>query len=144
MKNDQSSITNRVAIWEDDKEVLSAIRHKVFIDEQNVPEEMEWDEYDESSTHYLATAENKVLAVARLKPDGQLGRMAVLTEYRNQGIGSKLLEFILQDIEQKGLSGIYLHAQVSAIPFYKKQGFTKYGEVFNEANIPHQKMLLAA
>ena len=142
MNIDQSSITNRLAIWTDDKEVLSAIRHKVFIDEQNVPEEMEWDEYDESSTHYLATTENKVLAVARLKPDGQLGRMAVIAEYRHQGIGGMLLRFILQDIKQNNLTGIYLHAQVSAIPFYKKQGFIEYGDVFNEADIPHQKMLL--
>ena len=140
---EQSAIIARLAIWAIDKEILSTIRHKVFINEQNVPEEMEWDEYDASSTHYLATTENKVLAVARLKPDGQLGRMAVLAEYRNQGIGSKLLEFILQDIKQKNLTGIYLHAQVSAMSFYKKQGFVEYGKVFNEANIPHQKMLLA-
>ena len=83
-----------------------------------------------------------MVAVARLKPDGQLGRMAVLTEYRNQGIGSALLRFILQDIKNKKPIKIYLHAQVSAINFYKKQGFIEHGEIFYEADIPHRKMLL--
>ena len=132
----------RIAIWKDEKDTLSDIRRQVFIEEQDVPEQMEWDEYDESSKHYLAALENKVVAVARLKPDGQLGRMAVLTEYRNQGIGSALLRFILQDIKNKKPIKIYLHAQVSAINFYKKQGFIEHGEIFYEADIPHRKMLL--
>ncbi|NOR42675.1 MAG: GNAT family N-acetyltransferase, partial [Gammaproteobacteria bacterium] len=105
MHNDKPTVTSRIANWKDDKEVLSAIRHQVFVQEQSVPEEMEWDDHDESSTHYLATMNNRVVAVARLKPDGQLGRMAVLTEFRHQGIGSNLLHFILLDIKDKGLSG---------------------------------------
>jgi len=142
MHNDKPTVTSRIANWKDDKEVLSAIRHQVFVQEQSVPEEMEWDDYDESSTHYLATMNNRVVAVARLKPDGQLGRMAVLSESRHQGIGSSLLHFILLDIKDKGLSGIYLHAQVSAISFYQKHGFKEDGLVFYEANIAHRQMFL--
>ena len=142
MNTNKQLIESRTANWIDDKEILSAIRRQVFIEEQHVPEEMEWDGYDESSTHYLTTLDNKVVAVARLKPDGQLGRMAVLTEFRHQGIGSNLLKFILQDIKNKNLTSVYLHAQVSAIAFYQKQGFEEHGDVFYEANIPHRKMLL--
>ena len=142
MHNKTPAVKSRVANWMDDKKVLSEIRHQVFVQEQNVPEEMEWDDYDESSIHYLATIDNRVVAVARLKPDGQLGRMAVLAKFRHQGIGSSLLRFILLDIQDKGLSNIYLHAQVSAISFYQKHGFKENGLVFYEANIAHRKMLL--
>ncbi len=139
----KQAVTVRIANWSDEKEKLSDIRRQVFIEEQNVPEDMEWDDYDASSTHYLAVLENKVVAAARLKPDGQLGRMAVLAEYRNQGIGSELLRFILQNIDHRKLTEVYLHAQISAIPFYEKQGFTAHSETFYEADIPHQKMFLA-
>lgn len=127
--------------WQKHKEDLSTIRRQVFIEEQNVPEELEWDEYDESSIHFLATIEQKVIAVARLKPDGQIGRMAVLAEYRKQGTGSKLLHFVLQVAASKKLDEVYLHAQTTAIPFYEKQGFIIQGDIFYEANIPHRGML---
>ena len=101
---------------------------------------MEWDEHDDSSTHFLATLDNKVIATARLKTDGQIGRMAVLAEYRNKGIGSKLLQFVLQTARQQKLKKIYLHAQLSAIAFYKKHGFIACGHVFYEAGIAHREM----
>lgn len=127
--------------WQKHKEDLSTIRRQVFIEEQNVPEELEWDEYDESSIHFLATIEQKVIAAARLKPDGQIGRMAVLAEYRKQGTGSELLRFILQVATSKNFDKVYLHAQTTAIPFYEKQGFIMQGDIFYEANIPHRGML---
>ena len=138
----KANIIIRMADWENDKKSLVQIRRHVFIEEQHVPENMEWDEYDDLSTHFLATLDNKVIATARLKTDGQIGRMAVLAEYRNKGIGSKLLQFILLTARQKKLKNIYLHAQVSAISFYEKQGFTACGEIFYEANIPHREMSL--
>ncbi len=131
----------RIASWTDDKEALSAIRKQVFIDEQMVPEELEWDEYDDLSTHYLATLNGEAIASARLKSDGQIGRMAVLPLYRNRGTGSKLLNFVLKDATAKMIKQVYLHAQVSAMLFYEKHGFTAKGEIFYEANIPHQEML---
>ncbi len=127
--------------WQDHKEVLSEIRRHVFIEEQNVPEELEWDEYDESSTHFFATLEHQVIATARLKSDGQIGRMAILAEYRKQGIGSKLLHFILHIAASKNIDQVYLHAQTTAIPFYERHGFIAQGEIFYEANIPHRVML---
>lgn len=137
----ETDITLRIAHWPGDRDALSSIRRQVFIEEQNVPEDMEWDEYDAISTHYLASVNGQVIATARLKPDGQIGRMAVLPPYRNQGIGSKLLAFILQDAASKNITRVYLHAQVDAIRFYEKQQFTAQGEIFYEANIPHREML---
>ncbi len=131
----------RIADWKNDKKILATIRRLVFIEEQNVPEELEWDEHDDSSTHFIVTLDDKAIATARLKPDGQIGRMAVLAEYRNQGIGSKLLQFVLQSNASQNLKQFYLHAQVEAIPFYGKQGFTAHGKIFYEANIPHREML---
>ncbi len=134
------NIKIRIANWDSDKDSLARIRRRVFIEEQNVPEDMEWDEHDDSATHFLASLDNRVIATARLKTDGQIGRMAVLAEYRNKGIGSKLLQFILLTARQQQLKKAYLHAQVSAVPFYKKHGFTTHSHVFYEANIPHQVM----
>ena len=126
--------------WDSNNDSLVRIRRQVFIEEQNVPEDMEWDEHDSSSTHFLATLDNKVIATARLKTDGQIGRMAVLADYRNKGFGSKLLKFVLLTAKQQKQKNVYLHAQVSAIPFYKKHGFTACGDIFYEANIPHREM----
>ena len=136
----KQNITIRTADWHTDKDSLTQIRRRVFIEEQNVPEDMEWDEHDNSSIHFLATLDNKIIATARLKTDGQVGRMAVLAEYRNKGIGSKLLQSVLLAARQQKLKNVYLHAQVSAISFYKKHGFTACGHVFYEANIPHREM----
>ena len=140
MFNDDINL--RISDWHTDKEQLSTIRRLVFIEEQNVPEELEWDEDDATATHFLVTHDHEVIATARLKPDGQIGRMAVLAKYRNHGIGSKLLRFVLQTAAQKNLKNIYLHAQTTAIHFYEKHGFETQGELFYEADIPHRTMRL--
>ncbi len=136
-------IAIRFADWNNsgDKNNLSAIRRSVFIEEQKVPESLEWNEDDAYSKHYLVFYKNKAIAVARLKPDGQIGRMAVLPGYRNKGIGSALLQFILKNIETTDLNQVFLHAQTTAIKFYERQGFISHGEIFHEANISHRKML---
>lgn len=140
MANDNLKI--RIADYKKDQTELATIRRLVFIEEQHVPEELEWDECDTSCTHFIVTMDNVAIATARLKPDGQIGRMAVLAEYRNQGIGNKLLEFVLHHAASLGLRQVYLHAQVSAISFYESQGFNATGDIFYEANIPHRSMSL--
>jgi predicted GNAT family N-acyltransferase len=137
----EQTIQCRVADWSVDKGALKSIRYQVFVDEQKVPVELEWDEYDDTATHFIVTLSGEAIACARLKDDGQIGRMAVLTEYRNQGIGQQLLRFVIRTAAEKNIDNVYLHAQVSAIPFYEKQGFTPVGEIFYEANIPHREML---
>jgi len=135
-----NNINIKIADWNNDKDQLSSIRRSVFIEEQNVPEEMEWDEFDESSIHFLVTLDGQTVACARLKKDGQIGRMAVLAECRHQGIGSKLLQLVLETASNQTIDPVYLHAQVNAISFYERLGFTCQGEVFFEANIPHREM----
>lgn len=138
-----SEPTFHVTDWQTDQAILKKIRREVFIIEQNVPESMEWDEFDDVATHYIIRIDNQAVACARLKPDGQIGRMAVLSEFRNRGIGSSLLKFILRDAEQRNIRQLYLHAQVSALTFYKRLGFREHGDVFDEAGISHQMMKMS-
>jgi len=128
--------------WQHDKDALSAIRRKVFIDEQHVPEQLEWDEDDDSATHFLARIGNRNVACARLTADGKIGRMAVLEQYRNQGIGRQLLQQVIAHARDEAYPTLYMHAQASAMGFYEKAGFTVSGEPFMEAGIPHREMCL--
>jgi predicted GNAT family N-acyltransferase len=140
-KMPDNDIRIRVADWSSaDRDELKDIRRRVFIEEQAVPAELEWDESDDTAIHFLATINDKSIACARMKTDGQIGRMAVLAEYRNRGIGDELLQAVLQQATEQKLKEVYLHAQVSAIPFYERQGFIASGEIFYEADIPHREM----
>jgi len=134
------------APWAEQRTSLLAIRFRVFVDEQGVPPAMEEDEHDPAALHLLALNETgKAIACARLLIDGEngyIGRMAVLPEYRRQGIGTRLLGELLGRAREKQLKHVQLHAQCSAEPFYQKQDFLPVGPVFDEAGIPHRKMTL--
>jgi predicted GNAT family N-acyltransferase len=113
----------------------------VFIEEQSVPEDMEWDDMDDQAVHALAfTDSNVAVGYARLLNSGQLGRMAVLPEYRHQGIGTSLLHKLEDEAKHRRLDHIFLHAQIQALPFYEQQGYAAEGAPFNEAGIPHMLM----
>lgn len=132
-----------VVSWEHEASVLRAIRTAVFIHEQQVPEDMEWDEFDAISLHVLAfNADGQPVGTARLLPDGHIGRMAVLKEWRGQGIGSAMLQKILEELTKRHQQKAMLNAQTYAVPFYEKFGFQVCGEEFMEAGIPHVKMTL--
>ncbi|MBS0423369.1 MAG: GNAT family N-acetyltransferase [Proteobacteria bacterium] len=134
----------QVVRWEEAESVLRAIRTAVFIHEQHVPEAMEWDEFDVISVHLLARdAAGQPVGTARLLPDGHIGRMAVLKEWRGQGFGSAMLRKLLQELMQRHQQKAQLNAQTSAVPFYEKFGFRVLGEEFMEAGIPHVKMTLS-
>ena len=127
--------------WNRSKLYLREIRRRVFIEEQHVPEHLEWDEYGETSFHILVVDEkNNPIGTGRLKPDGQIGRMAVAKEWRNRGIGREILRNIMEQAKSSDINRVYLNAQTSAIPFYKKHGFTVCGAEFIEAGIPHVAM----
>lgn len=129
--------------WEDQTAVLRAIRTAVFIHEQQVPEDMEWDEFDAISLHVLVfNADGQPVGTARLLPDGHIGRMAVLKAWRRQGLGSAMLQKILEELTKRNQQKAMLNAQTYAIPFYEKFGFQVCGEAFMEAGIPHVKMTL--
>ena len=126
--------------WQQHNQEIKQIRTTVFIEEQHVPADLEWDEFDTQSIHFLAFHNNKAIATARLKPDGQIGRMAVVKDYRYKGIGKKLLTTVISRAENTGFSMIYLHAQKKAINFYKQFNFINNGEEFTDAGIKHQAM----
>ena len=129
--------------WQENETALNAVRRAVFIEEQRVPAALEWDGLDESCHHVLVTAAgNRPVGTGRMKPDGHIGRMAVLRGYRRQGIGSAILTALLDFARQQQCTGVYLHAQVAAIPFYEKHGFTVDGKQFMDAGIPHRSMVM--
>ncbi len=132
-----------IADWSTHKAELQHIREVVFIDEQQVPREIEWDGEDEASTHFLAVNElGQYLGCARLLPSGQIGRMAVLAEHRGTGIGAKLLRAAVEEGKAQGFDKLFLHAQSYAEEFYRKGGFLPFGDQFDEAGIPHISMEL--
>ena len=129
--------------WENHQSELRAVRNAVFIEEQNVPRELEWDGMDETSIHFMAeTTDGDVIGAARLMPSGQIGRMAVLIPQRGQGVGRKLLDLAISSARQRGMEEVFLHAQSYALEFYQKAGFIADGDEFEEAGIPHRSMTL--
>lgn len=128
--------------WQQCKHALKAIRKSVFIDEQHVPEELEWDGRDTECTQFLLAADSAPVATARLTPEGQIGRMAVLNNFRGKGFGSRLLASVIEQAKHAGHKQVFLHAQVSVIKFYQHHGFTAYSDVFIDAGIEHRSMKL--
>lgn len=139
-----TDIRIRKTRWEADHERLAAIRRTVFIDEQHVPEDMEWDEHDATSTHFLAeTPAGEAVGCVRLIPTGQVSRLSVLEGRRSEGIGRALLEAAIAEARALGLREIFLHAQTHATSFYESAGFLVDGGIFIEAGIPHRLMVKA-
>jgi predicted GNAT family N-acyltransferase len=133
----------RRADWTRDGEVLRLIRRRVFIEGQGVPEDLEWDGQDQGATHLLARdGDGQPMGTARLLPTGQLGRMAVLPEWRGRGVGRALLRRALEIAAGAGLPAPFLNAQTSALPFYVRMGLKPVGKEFMEAGIPHCRMVL--
>src|SRR5688572_22687696 len=129
--------------WIATRERLRAVRRAVFIEEQRVPEELEWDDADERSYHVLATsADGEAIGTGRLKLDGQIGRMAVAREWRRRGVGTAILQTLVGLARKEGCTVLHLHAQTHAIPFYARYGFATVGGEFDEAGIPHRMMEL--
>ena len=142
MKN---NLKVEIAKWIDDHTQLKNIREQVFIQEQKVTPELEWDGMDEKAIHFLVFNDNAAIGCARaivIKDHMQLGRMAVLKEYRGQGIGSALIEKAMTTAKLNQLSAIYISAQCHAIDFYKKFGFEVKSDIYLDAEIPHRDMTL--
>ena len=131
-----------------DLDAAFTIREKVFQQEQGVPATKEHDEHDRrDARHYLARLGDSTPAGAarwRETENGvKLERFAVLANFRNQEIGAALLHAVLVDVRAElPDADVYLNAQIRAVPFYERHGFRKEGEMFEEANIQHYKMVL--
>lgn len=129
--------------WDSLREHAQALRIEVFVVEQGVPVELEWDEGDEVSTHAVAYDEDgQAVGTGRLLPDGHIGRMAVRKSARGKGIGAQVLRALLDEAKRLGYQELVLHAQTHAVDFYTRYGFRLRGEEFMEAGIPHRMMTL--
>ena len=137
-------ITIRIADWDTEQDALRGIRETVFIQEQAVRPEEEWEGDDHLYTHILAFDQNnKAIGTVRVSitPDyAKIGRMAVLKEYRGHHIGAALLEFAIDFARRQGAKKAVLNAQTSVKNFYARSGFSEEGKIFMEANIEHIKM----
>ena len=134
----------KIADTKELQEKARLIRHQVFVIEQGVAEENEFDQHEAECRHFLAIEPSLNIAIgtARWRNTDKgikLERFAVLSEFRKTGVGSLLLEAVLSDITQKikAPSRIYLHAQTRAANLYLKAGFSETDEVFEECGIPH-------
>jgi predicted GNAT family N-acyltransferase len=126
-----------------DREACFGVRRIVFIQEQQVPEEEEWDEHDATAVHFLATQGDRAVGTARLRvADGvaKAERVAVLKDARGLGVGLAVMEALHAEARAQGLKRVVLGAQCQAIPFYERLGYVAWGGKFDDAGIPHRWM----
>ena len=127
--------------WEKAQPVAGPLRFAIFVGEQNVPAGIELDDLDASCTHAIAyDAEGKAIGTGRLLPDGHIGRMAVVVDWRRRGIGGEILAAIIEEARKRGHAEVVVSAQLQAAEFYREQGFAAEGKVYEDAGILHQKM----
>lgn len=146
--------TVREAVGEGDREACFAVRREVFVEEQGVPQELEYDPYDATAVHVLAVrADGLPLGTGRLlygadaagktggdASVGSLGRLAVAKAARGLGVGAALVRAVEDAARERGLSAVDLHAQTHALGFYERLGYEVYGPEFPDAGIPHRAM----
>ncbi|UXY27022.1 GNAT family N-acetyltransferase [Streptomyces sp. HUAS TT20] len=149
-----AACTVRIADDPADREACFAVRKEVFVVEQRVPQDIEYDEYDAVAVHVLAVREDGVpLGTGRLLSGeaaasktggdpsvGSLGRLAVAREARGLGVGVALVRAIEEAARARGLTALDLHAQTHALGFYERLGYEAYGPEYQEAGIPHRAM----
>jgi predicted GNAT family N-acyltransferase len=131
----------RLCNWDEARADARGIRELVFVREQGVPLALEMDDQDAYCDHALAYAEDGLaVGTGRLLPDGHIGRMAVVKEWRGQGVGALLLQALMEQARQRRHARVRLNAQAYAAGFYRRYGFEVSGSEFMEAGIPHVPM----
>ncbi len=120
------------------------VRKQVFVEEQGIPEDLELDEYDMEAMHMVAKDGERIVGTARVlflaASQAKLERMAILKPFRHRGIGKGIISFLDEEFKNRGIKQVVLHAQCSAVNFYKSCGFEESGSPFWEAGIKHVKM----
>ena len=125
-------------------EALRSIRQRVFMEEQRIPAELEWDADDASAVHFLLRYRGIEVGTARLLPDGHIGRVAILREWRGLGLGELLMREVMEQAIAAGHQRLLLSAQTYALAFYRRLGYRSEGEPYMEAGLPHQAMIWEA
>ena len=128
--------------WSEHSDEITDIRNIVFVQEQCVPKNIEMDGKDVDCNHFLICKKNEPIGTARLQSNGKIERVSILKPERKKGLGTKLMEFIINSAKKKELEKIYLHSQMDSIDFYKSLGFKEKGGMFQEAGINHVLMVL--
>lgn len=129
--------------WSEERSALALLRRQVFIEEQQVPEELEWDGFDDDAWHLLALdGHDTPIGTARMLSDGHIGRVAVVPHWRRRGVGRALMDAVIAIAREQGFDEVWLDAQTTALPFYRSLGFIAEGEEFIDAGIPHYRMRL--
>ena len=131
-----------LAKWEQDSAAIRAVRNAVFSVEQGISESLDFDGRDHECVHVLAwTGDRERIGTARMLPDGHVGRIAVHKQWRGQGVGTRLTEYLTEVARDRGFADIHLHSQVQAAEFYSRLGFEARGDTFMEAGIEHVLMV---
>ena len=134
------NITAIICDYESHKENICAIRYEVFVEEQNVPEELEIDGLDNEARHVLAFVDEMPIGTGRILDDGHIGRIAVLEKHRGLGIGKLIMKELINCAQEMSLEKVWLSSQWHAHSFYLDLGFVCIGEIYKEAGIDHIKM----
>lgn len=130
-----------IVTWQQACNESRQIRQAVFIDEQQVPKDLEWDGEDEFYNHIIARdKKNAAIGTARFNARGHIGRMAVLKPWRDHGVGSAIMQAILAQAKIQSITKLTLNAQLTAIPFYQRFEFVSQGPIFKDAGIDHRRM----
>jgi predicted GNAT family N-acyltransferase len=140
LKPQLSQVKITQVTWGDAEFFLRAVRTPVFIEEQNVVPDFEWDELDASAVHLLAALNNEPIGCLRIIDFHRIGRMAVLKEFRRNGLGAALLLAAMAICKKHGSKSVYLSAQTHAIGFYQHCGFKVTSEIYQDLHIPHVDM----
>ena len=134
------NITSLICNYKTHTKDICAIRYVVFVDEQNVPEDLEIDGLDGKAKHVLAYIDGEPIGTGRILIDGHIGRVAVLKNYRGQGIGKLIMKELIKWAQDMSLEKVWLSSQWHAHSFYIDLGFVCVGEIYKEAGIDHIKM----
>ena len=134
------NIVSIICDYESNTKDICAIRYKVFVGEQKVPEELEIDGFDDQAKHVLAFVDGVPIGTGRILSDGHIGRVAVLKDYRSLGIGKSIMKDLIKWAQNMNLEKVWLSSQWHAHSFYLDLDFVCVGEIYKEAGIDHIKM----
>ena len=134
------NIQSKICDYKDNEKDICKIRLEVFVDEQNVPEELEIDGLDDEAKHVLAFIDGQAIGTGRILNDGHIGRVAVLKDFRSMGIGKLIMLDLISWAKEAQVQKLWLSSQWHAHSFYLDLGFICEGKIYKEAGIDHIRM----
>ncbi|MGF1762694.1 GNAT family N-acetyltransferase [Aliivibrio kagoshimensis] len=130
----------KIVAFSDEMSQIKKVRHTVFTQEQGVDGAIDFDGQDKLAIHILALKAEQVVGTGRMLEDGHIGRIAILKSARGEGLGAKVVQGLVDEAQKLDFTKVYLGSQLHAVDFYRKLGFSPYGEEYIEADIRHVSM----